>query len=52
MMPDLGKYTDTVLASYAVSLILLAGIVLLSLYRSKRVKKELQELETKVKKHG
>ena len=27
-MPDLGKYTEAVLSSYAISLVLLAGIVL------------------------
>ncbi|MEQ8899637.1 MAG: heme exporter protein CcmD [Roseovarius sp.] len=52
MMPDLGKYADAVLSSYAVSLALLALIVWLSLRRSKRIKKELEEVETKVKSNG
>ncbi|WP_297768486.1 heme exporter protein CcmD [uncultured Roseovarius sp.] len=52
MMPDLGKYADAVLSSYAVSLVLLALIVWLSLRRSKRIKKELEDIESKVKSHG
>jgi heme exporter protein D len=51
-MPDLGKYTETVLSSYAISLILLAGIILVSLRRARRVKKELQDVEKKVKSNG
>jgi len=52
VMPDLGKYTETVLSSYAISLILLAGIILVSLRRARRVKKELQDVEKKVKSNG
>lgn len=48
-MPDLGKYAEAVLSSYAISLALLAAIILLSLHRSRRVKKELQDVEKKVK---
>ena len=51
-MPDLGKYTEAVLSSYAVSLVLLAGIVLVSLHRARRVKKELRDVEKKVKSNG
>jgi heme exporter protein D len=51
-MPDLGKYAEAVLSSYAVSLVLLSGIVIVSLRRSRRVKKELQDMETKVKSNG
>ena len=51
-MPDLGKYAEAVLSSYAVSLVLLAGIVIVSLRRSRRVRKELQDIETKVKSNG
>lgn len=51
-MPDLGTYTGTVLSSYAVSLVLLAGIILVSLRRARRVKKELQDIEKKVKSDG
>jgi heme exporter protein D len=52
MMPDLGKYADAVLSSYAVSLALLALIVWLSLRRSKRIKSDLEEVERKVKSNG
>lgn len=52
MMPDLGKYAEAVLSSYAISLVLLAAVVLLSLRRAKRVKKELEEVEKKVKSNG
>jgi len=51
-MPDLGKYAEAVLSSYAISLVLLAAVVLLSLRRAKRVKKELEEVEKKVKSNG
>lgn len=51
-MPDLGKYAEAVLSSYAISLLLLGAIVLLSLYRSRRVKKELQDIERKMKSDG
>ncbi|WP_438829807.1 heme exporter protein CcmD [Roseovarius tolerans] len=51
-MPDLGKYADAVLSSYAVSLVLLALIVWLSLRRSKRIKSDLEEVERKVKSNG
>ncbi len=51
-MPDLGKYAEAVLSSYAISLVLLAAIVVLSLRRAKKVKKDLQEIEKKVKSNG
>ncbi|WP_375553258.1 heme exporter protein CcmD [Roseovarius mucosus] len=52
MMPDLGKYTEAVLSSYAVTIALIAVLIVLSVRRSNRVKKELQEVETKVKSNG
>ncbi len=51
MMPDLGKYADTVLSAYAVSIVLLLGVVLVSVIRAKRIRKQLQDAETKAKKH-
>lgn len=51
-MPDLGKYADAVLSSYAVSILMIVVVVLLSVRRSNRVKRELQELESKVKSNG
>ncbi|MEQ9259063.1 MAG: heme exporter protein CcmD [Roseovarius sp.] len=52
MMPDLGKYADTVLSAYAVSLVLLALLVVVSLRRSRRVKADLEAIENKVKRDG
>lgn len=45
MIPDLGKYADTVLSAYAVSLLLIVAILLLSLRRSRSVKAELDKIE-------
>ncbi len=46
-MPDLGSYSGVVLGAYGVSLALLAGIVLLSLWRSRRVMNRLGEIEAR-----
>ncbi|MEL6121472.1 MAG: heme exporter protein CcmD [Pseudomonadota bacterium] len=52
MMPDLGKYADAVLGAYAVTALLIVGIVGLSIWRSRRVKAELDVLETRRKSRG
>lgn len=52
MMPDLGKYAETVLSAYAVSLVLLVVIVVLSVRRGKKVKAQLEEFEKKGGKNG
>lgn len=52
MMPDLGKYAEAVLSSYAVSLALIAILIVLSVRRSNRIKNELQDVEGKVKSNG
>ena len=44
-MPDLGPYAVHVLSAYAVSLVLLAAIIGLSVRRSRRVKAELERIE-------
>ena len=44
-MPDLGKYADAVLSAYAVSIVLLVGIVVLSLWRGRRVRAEMEAVE-------
>lgn len=49
MMPDLGKYAGYVLSSYAVSIALLVGLVLISVMRSKRAKAELRKIEERLK---
>ncbi len=52
MIPDLGKYAVAVLSSYGVSLVLLAVIVWASLRRSARIKRALDEIETRRKSNG
>ena len=47
MMPDLGKYANSVLSAYAVSLLLLAGIIGLSLWRARRVRRKLEAAEAR-----
>ena len=47
MMPDLGRYAVEVLSAYAVSIALLAGIVVLSVARARRVRRELEEAEAR-----
>ena len=44
-MPDLGKYAFEVLTAYAASIAVLAVLVGLSLRRSRRVKRMLEEIE-------
>ena len=45
MMPDLGKYAEAVLSAYAVSIVLLVSIVVLSLWRGRRVRAEMEDVE-------
>ncbi len=52
MMPDLGKYAEAVLSSYALSIVLIAGLIAVSLIRARRVKKDLQGIERRVKTNG
>ncbi|WP_204355320.1 heme exporter protein CcmD [Roseovarius amoyensis] len=52
MMPDLGKYAEAVLSSYAVSLLLLVVLTVASVRRARRVRKELQDIEGKMRKDG
>jgi heme exporter protein D len=47
MIPDLGKYAGTVLSAYAVSLLLLAAIVGLSIWQARRVKRRLDAAEAR-----
>jgi heme exporter protein D len=44
-MPDLGRYAGTVLGAYAVTLVLLGGLLVLSLWRAARVRRTLAETE-------
>jgi heme exporter protein D len=49
MMPDLGTYALPVLGSYAAALALLAALVLLSVWRARRVARRLAEAEADLK---
>ena len=48
MMPELGKYAGAVLASYGLSLLILGGLVLISVIRSRRVARALREVEERI----
>ncbi|TCS63769.1 heme exporter protein D [Primorskyibacter sedentarius] len=51
-MPDLGKYADVVLSSYAVSLLLIVALVAVSIWRARRIKSELDRVEARGKNRG
>ena len=46
-MPDLGTYAVPVLSSYAVSIVLLIAVVLGSIWKARRVRARLEEVETR-----
>ncbi len=48
MMPDLGPYATEVLLAYAVSLGLMAALVLWVWVRGRRIKSELARLESRL----
>ncbi len=47
MMPDLGKYAQAVLSSYAVSISLLVILVAMTLWRGRRARRALLDIEKK-----
>ena len=52
-MPDLGKYAFAVLAAYGMSVVLIAGLIMLSFWQRARVKRALAEVEARQgKKYG
>ena len=51
-MPDLGKYTETVLSAYAVSIFLIIALVGFSLWRARRVRQQLDEMEARMRSDG
>ena len=51
-MPDLGKYADAVLSAYAASLVLLVAIVVLSVWRGRKVRAEMRDVEQRSKRNG
>jgi len=52
MLPDLGKYAVEVLSAYAVSIALLAVLILLTLRRGGRARAALAQIEAEVKSDG
>ena len=48
-MPDLGKYASEVLSAYGVSIVLIAALVVLSLWQSKRTKAELARIDARLR---
>ncbi|MBF9030158.1 heme exporter protein CcmD [Rhodobacterales bacterium HKCCE3408] len=47
MMPDLGQYAVQVLAAYGASLVLLAGLIVVSVWQARRVRRRLDEVEAR-----
>ena len=47
MIPDLGKYAGAVMWSYVASIALLAALVALSVWQSRRMKRALDEVESR-----
>ncbi|MGD9918370.1 MAG: heme exporter protein CcmD [Paenirhodobacter sp.] len=52
MIPDMGKYTVTVLGAYGATIVLLLGLVALTLWRGAKVKRALAAQEERMKKNG
>lgn len=52
MIPDLGKYAFTVLTSYGATIGLLAALIGLSLWRGRRVRRQLDEIEERRAQNG
>ena len=51
-MPDLGKYAEAVLSSYAVSIGLIVALVAVSVLRARRVRAQLDEVEQRSRRNG
>lgn len=51
-MPDLGKYGETVLSAYAASIVLLLALVALTLWRGRKVRAEMEQVEGRIKRNG
>ncbi|WP_171122141.1 MULTISPECIES: heme exporter protein CcmD [unclassified Ruegeria] len=52
MIPDLGKYADTVIWSYVVSIGLLVALVAFSVMRGRKVRAELEKVEDRMTRNG
>jgi len=44
-MPDLGQYTAEVLSAYAVTILPIVAIVILSIWKARRTKARLEDVE-------
>ncbi len=51
-MPELGKYAVAVLSSYGVSLVMLGALGALSMMRARRVRRQLDVLEQRMRRDG
>lgn len=49
MMPELGKYTVTVLGAWGATLVLLAALIVVTLWRGRQVKRALRAQEDRMK---
>ncbi|MEM6656582.1 MAG: heme exporter protein CcmD [Pseudomonadota bacterium] len=52
MMPDLGKYADAVLSSYAASIVLLIALVVISVIRGRKVRARMERIENRISRDG
>jgi len=46
-MPDLGRYATKVLSAYAVTLLLLVGLIAASVWKARKVLRQLREAENR-----
>lgn len=52
MMPDLGKYGDTVISAYGASITLVVVLVVFSVLRGRHARAELDKIEKRVMRNG
>ncbi len=52
MMPDLGKYALWVLSAYGAGLVLIAALVIQSIWRDRKMARLLAEIEARQKRSG
>ncbi len=52
MMPDLGKYAETVLSAYAASIVLLVVLIAVSILRGRKIRDEMDRVEKRVSRDG
>jgi len=52
MIPDLGKYADTVLSAYGASILLLIALVVFSVLRGRKMRAEMEKIENRMRGNG